>query len=62
LVARHALPAVAVVGVLAANALVTTLARWRFAVRAGGITGDFLGAGQQMAEISALLTLITLLR
>jgi adenosylcobinamide-GDP ribazoletransferase len=31
---------------------------WRFVVRLGGVTGDFLGATQQIAEIAALLTLV----
>ncbi len=30
---------------------------WRFWVRAGGITGDFLGATQQISEIAILLVL-----
>jgi adenosylcobinamide-GDP ribazoletransferase len=36
---------------LAVAALIATLAGWRFHVRAGGITGDFLGAAQQLGEI-----------
>ena len=32
-------------------------AAWRFHVRAGGITGDFLGAQEQCGEISVLLAL-----
>jgi adenosylcobinamide-GDP ribazoletransferase len=51
-----------VAGGLAAAAATTLLLGWRFAVRAGGITGDFLGAGQQLTEISVLLTTIALLR
>jgi adenosylcobinamide-GDP ribazoletransferase len=51
-----------VAGGLAAATATTLLLGWRFAVRAGGITGDFLGAGQQLTEISVLLTTIALLR
>lgn len=36
---------------------VTCLLGWRFHRRAGGITGDFLGATEQVAEVVVLLTL-----
>jgi adenosylcobinamide-GDP ribazoletransferase len=62
LVALAGLPVGSVAGAVVAVALTTLLLGWRFAVRAGGITGDFLGAGQQLTEISALLTTIALLR
>jgi adenosylcobinamide-GDP ribazoletransferase len=39
-------------------ALVALVAGWRFQRRAGGITGDFLGATQQACEIAALVTLL----
>jgi adenosylcobinamide-GDP ribazoletransferase len=39
-------------GALAAVAL---LCGWRFRARLGGLTGDFLGAAQQIAECSVLL-------
>jgi adenosylcobinamide-GDP ribazoletransferase len=31
---------------------------WRFVSRVGGVTGDFLGATQQVSEIAVLLTLV----
>lgn len=37
---------------------VFVLAAWRFAARAGGITGDFLGATQQVAEVALLLACV----
>jgi adenosylcobinamide-GDP ribazoletransferase len=39
-------------------ALVTTAAGWRFHVRAGGITGDFLGATAHLCEVTVLLALV----
>lgn len=42
------------------SASVTAICGWRFHVRAGGITGDFLGATQQVAECALLLTLVQL--
>lgn len=41
-------------GLLAA-ALATALCGWRFQRRVGGITGDFLGAAQQISELAMLL-------
>jgi adenosylcobinamide-GDP ribazoletransferase len=50
-----ALPHAALVGAVAlASALVCG---WRFHVRAGGLTGDFLGATQQVALCAVLLAL-----
>ena len=60
--ATGALPWGALGSALGAAGVTTLVAGWRFAVRAGGITGDFLGAGQQISEISALAALIALLR
>jgi adenosylcobinamide-GDP ribazoletransferase len=40
--------------VLAAVAVVTLLTGWRYARRLGGITGDFLGATEQICELAAL--------
>ena len=62
LLALGALPLLALGGALAGVALVTAAAGWRFAARAGGITGDFLGALQQLAELMALTALVALLR
>jgi adenosylcobinamide-GDP ribazoletransferase len=36
---------------------VAALCGWRFHVRAGGVTGDFLGATQQVGECALLLSL-----
>ena len=38
-------------------ALVTLLTAWRYQTRAGGITGDFLGATEQLCEIAVLATM-----
>ncbi|WNG37166.1 adenosylcobinamide-GDP ribazoletransferase [Archangium violaceum] len=42
---------------LAAAGFTALVCGWRFWVRAGGITGDFLGATQQIAECALLLVL-----
>jgi adenosylcobinamide-GDP ribazoletransferase len=47
--------ALALLATLAAS---TFVAGWRFHVRAGGITGDFLGATEQLAELVVLLVLV----
>lgn len=36
---------------------ITLVVAWRFVVRAGGVTGDFLGATEQLAELGVLLVL-----
>lgn len=41
-----------------AMALATALCGWRFKARAGGVTGDFLGATEQINEIVILLALL----
>jgi adenosylcobinamide-GDP ribazoletransferase len=48
------LPAISLAAVSAGVAL---LCGWRFHVRAGGLTGDFLGATQQVEECALLLAL-----
>jgi adenosylcobinamide-GDP ribazoletransferase len=42
---------------VAALLLVTVLSGWRYHVRVGGLTGDFLGATEQLGEIAALAVL-----
>lgn len=42
----------------AAMALATALCGWRFRARAGGVTGDFLGAAEQVNEIVILFTIL----
>jgi adenosylcobinamide-GDP ribazoletransferase len=50
--------AAATVVVLAAVLVaVAAVAGWRFRARAGGITGDFLGATEQVAEVAVLFVL-----
>jgi adenosylcobinamide-GDP ribazoletransferase len=39
-------------------AAITFVVGWRFHIRAGGITGDFLGAAEQLAELVVLLVLV----
>ena len=39
-------------------AVVTGVCGWRFRVRVGGITGDFLGATQQVVECALLLAIV----
>ena len=38
-------------------ALVTAVSGWRYRARIGGVTGDFLGATEQLGEIAALAVL-----
>jgi adenosylcobinamide-GDP ribazoletransferase len=52
-----ALSAAAVAGVAAAGVLLAALCAWRFVARAGGITGDFLGANEQLNECAMLLAI-----
>lgn len=40
-----------------ASVAVTAVCSWRFRARAGGITGDFLGATQQLVELAVLLAI-----
>jgi adenosylcobinamide-GDP ribazoletransferase len=44
-------------GLALALGLVTALSGWRYWVRVGGITGDFLGATEQLCELAALAVL-----
>ncbi len=54
----EALGPAALPSALGALALATTLCGWRFRARAGGVTGDFLGAAEQLGEIAVLLALV----
>ena len=55
---ESALVTVARVSILAIVAIVVTLVTgWRYMRRAGGITGDFLGATEQLGELAALAVL-----
>lgn len=55
-----ALTGAQVLAALAAATLATSFLAWRFAVRAGGITGDFLGATQQIVELGMICTVLGL--
>ncbi len=45
-------------GCWVAAAVATALCGWRFRARAGGVTGDFLGAAEQVNEIVILLAVL----
>ena len=45
------------VALFVALTAVTVLTAWRYARRVGGITGDFLGATEQLSELAALAVL-----
>lgn len=46
-----------VIAIVIALAVAAAICTWRFLVRAGGITGDFLGATEQVGECVVLLVL-----
>ena len=50
--------AAAALAAFAAMALATALCGWRFRERAGGVTGDFLGAAEQVNEIVILIAIL----
>lgn len=53
----RAVPGQAVLAMLAVAIGITLVGAWRFRARVGGITGDFLGAVEQAAEVGMLLAL-----
>jgi adenosylcobinamide-GDP ribazoletransferase len=57
LVATHRLMLVDAAVLACASIVVSLLCAWRFRVRAGGVTGDFLGATEQLVECASLLAL-----
>lgn len=57
LVHLQLLPLARALALLPALGVMTTIAAWRFRARAGGITGDFLGATEQLAELTVLMVL-----
>jgi adenosylcobinamide-GDP ribazoletransferase len=57
LVLGRLLPAQAVVLSLVLSVIVAVVCGWRFHARAGGITGDFLGATQQLTDAAILVGL-----
>ncbi|MDE2752057.1 MAG: adenosylcobinamide-GDP ribazoletransferase [Gemmatimonadota bacterium] len=50
--------AISATAALAAMAMATALCGWRFRERAGGVTGDFLGAAEQVNEIVILTAIL----
>jgi adenosylcobinamide-GDP ribazoletransferase len=58
LVAVGALTAGTAIGTLGAAFAVAPLCGWRFHRRVGGVTGDFLGATQQVAEAAILAVVL----
>ena len=60
--AGSAIGATAAVAALAAMALATAFCGWRFHARTGGLTGDFLGAAEQVNEIVILFTILAVLQ
>jgi cobalamin synthase len=57
-----ALPWRAMMGGVAGCAFVALVCGYRFHVRAGGLTGDFLGATEQLCECALLLALACVVR
>ena len=57
LVVSGFLPVRPVVLSVAVSAVVAVVCGWRFHVRAGGLTGDFLGATQQVTDATILVVL-----
>jgi adenosylcobinamide-GDP ribazoletransferase len=56
-VAAGLVSAARLAALFAAMTIVTLLTAWRYARRLGGITGDFLGATEQICELVALASL-----
>lgn len=57
-----AIDATAALAAFAAMALATAFCGWRFRARADGVTGDFLGAAEQVNEIVILFTILAVLQ
>lgn len=60
--AGDAINATDALAAVAGMALATALCGWRFRARAGGLTGDFLGASEQVNEIVILFTILAVLQ
>jgi adenosylcobinamide-GDP ribazoletransferase len=56
-VATHRITARSASALVLSTALVGLITGWRYRRRLGGITGDFLGATEQIAEITALVVI-----
>ncbi len=57
-VTTGAIDATGALAAFAAMALATALCGWRFRARAAGVTGDFLGATEQVNEIAILVAVL----
>ena len=57
LVATHSFDASRIMATFLAVAVLAGVTGWRYTVRAGGITGDFLGATEQLGELAILAVL-----
>ncbi len=57
-VAGGTISATGALAAFAAMLLATVLCGWRFRARAGGVTGDFLGAAEQVNEIAILFAIL----
>jgi adenosylcobinamide-GDP ribazoletransferase len=57
LIAHRMVPLRAVLLSVEVSTVVAVVCGWRFHVRAGGLTGDFLGATQQVTDAAILVTL-----
>jgi adenosylcobinamide-GDP ribazoletransferase len=57
LVGTLLVPAARLLGVVLAMAVVTIVTGLRYRARLGGVTGDFLGATEQLGELAALVVL-----
>lgn len=60
--AGGAIDATSALAAFVAMALATAFCGWRFRARAGGLTGDFLGAAEQVNEIVILFTILAVLQ
>lgn len=60
--AEGAINATAALAALGVMALATAFCGWRFRGRTGGVTGDFLGAAEQVNEIVILFTILAVLQ
>ncbi|MGH6916399.1 MAG: adenosylcobinamide-GDP ribazoletransferase, partial [Geminicoccaceae bacterium] len=60
LIALVLLPAAVAAGAIAAAALAGAMVAWLAFRRLGGVTGDVLGAIQQLAEIAFLLSVVAM--
>jgi adenosylcobinamide-GDP ribazoletransferase len=58
LIGAHRIDPSRVAAALALSALVAIITSWRFKARVGGLTGDFLGATEQLCELASLAAIV----